>query len=81
MLNWKQIPFVEDKDALMKSFTEHSLKLGQEVLVKRSMEERKHYGQFLTPEPLAQFMTQQLGTIGTYSHENIRCCGSPQSSI
>jgi adenine-specific DNA-methyltransferase len=68
VFHWKLRLFVKIEDVLMQSFTEYSLTWGQEVLAERLMAYRKQYGQFLTPEPLAQFMTQQLGTIPTGSH-------------
>lgn len=47
----------------MTSIIQQSLKTGQHILAKRSGDFRKTYGQFLTPEPLARFMAQQLDTI------------------
>jgi len=47
----------------MVTFTQKSLEAGQRILVMRSSSSRKAHGQFLTPEPLAGFMAEQLGTI------------------
>ncbi len=47
----------------MATFTQKSLEAGQRILVRRSSSSRKAHGQFLTPEPLAGFMAEQLGTI------------------
>lgn len=48
---------------LMASLTRKSLEAGQSVLARRSSRSRKAHGQFLTPESLAKFMAEQLGTI------------------
>ncbi|NJL55490.1 N-6 DNA methylase, partial [bacterium] len=45
------------------NFTQKSLEAGQRILVIRSSSSRKAHGQFLTPEPLARFVAEQLGTI------------------
>jgi adenine-specific DNA-methyltransferase len=45
------------------SFTQRSLEIGQGILTRRSSQSRKTHGQFLTPESLARFMAEQLGTI------------------
>jgi adenine-specific DNA-methyltransferase len=45
------------------SFTQRSLEIGQGILIRRSSQSRKTHGQFLTPEPLARFMAEQLGTV------------------
>lgn len=50
------------------SFTQRSLEIGQGILTRRSSQSRKVHGQFLTPEPLARFMTEQLGTIKNGDH-------------
>ena len=47
----------------MATFTQKSLEAGQRILVRRSSSSRKAHGQFLTPEPLAGFIAEQLGTI------------------
>lgn len=47
----------------MATFTQKSLKAGQRILARRSSSSRKAHGQFFTPEPLARFMAEQLGTI------------------
>jgi len=48
---------------MVHSFTQRSLETGQRVLTRRSSQARKAHGQFLTPEPLARFVVEQLGTI------------------
>lgn len=45
------------------AFTRQSLKTGQQILGNRSGDSRKMQGQFLTPEPLAQFVAKQIGKI------------------
>lgn len=52
----------------MVSFTRQSLETGQRILAKRSSDSRKMQGQFLTPEPLARFMAEELGTIANGEH-------------
>jgi adenine-specific DNA-methyltransferase len=42
---------------------EYSLRLGEAVLQKRTKEERRDQGQYLTPQPVARFMASQLGVI------------------
>lgn len=53
---------------MVHSFTQRSLETGQMVLTRRSSQARKAHGQFLTPEPLARFMAEQLGTIRNGDH-------------
>lgn len=53
---------------MVHSFTQRSLEIGQRILTRRSSQSRKTYGQFMTPEPLARFMTEQFGTIKHGDH-------------
>ena len=50
------------------SLIQHSLQIGQEILSQRTSRSRKDSGQFLTPEPLAMYMAQQLGVIQSGEH-------------